>query len=617
MSFVTPDDWAPKGVDSLENAAWTALRSSERSSCVVASAGAGKTEFLAQKAAYLLDTGLCPPNKRILAISFKRDAAKTLGERVSKRCDIDKARRFDSMTFDAFTKSLVDRFGPAIPTPHRPAVDYTLAFPSKGDWEEFLVSNESRELSATKLSELVANTPLPICESNLDSRWKSVVGAYWAHTYRDSNNTALAFSMLNRLAELLLRTNHKVRRALQQTYPFLFLDEFQDTTSAQYELLRTAFIGSDAVLTAVGDDKQRIMGWAGAMNDGFERLEHDFQTTESTLLSNWRSHAELVKIQHVIAQEINRNSAAPEAKATRKIAGDIAAIWHYSSERSECEGVAAWTARELADGITKPSDLAILVRMRANQVEAELAPAFAACGLEIRNVARNVGDIAIQDLLAEELTRGLLPLLRLGAEKRAPEDWQCAIEMQRGLRNIYEDDEIAEEALSLELEEFVDEMRKHMHQTAPTIAASDGTADRALTFLGEERLRQAVSSYKRGSDFGRVWEGFKLLLQESADGAETWTDALDRFVGMGQTPLMTVHKSKGLEFHTMIFFGLDSSSWWSLKPDCDEELKSFFVALTRAKQRAFFTSCRERGGAIGWIDKLLAPAGVARIDGPA
>lgn len=50
-------------------------------------------------------------------------------------------------------------------------------------------------------------------------------------------------------------------------YPFVFLDEIQDTTHAQYDLVKTAFHGSDAVFTAVGDDKQRIMGWAGAMDN--------------------------------------------------------------------------------------------------------------------------------------------------------------------------------------------------------------------------------------------------------------------------------------------------------------------------------------------------------------
>ena len=78
-------------------------------------------------------------------------------------------------------------------------------------------------------------------------------------------------------------------------------------------------------------------------------------------------------------------------------------------------------------------------------------------------------------------------------------------------------------------------------------------------------------------------------------------------------PLMTIHKSKGLEFHTIIFYGLDNQTWWSLTPGRMEELNSFFVAFTRAKQRAFFTLCVERGQPVAWIENLLAPAGVRRM----
>ena len=104
-----------------------------------------------------------------------------------------------------------------------------------------------------------------------------------------------------------------------------------------------------------------------------------------------------------------------------------------------------------------------------------------------------------------------------------------------------------------------------------------------------------------------------MLLQESLKHANTWQDALDEFVGLGQITLMTIHKSKGLEFHTMIFYGLDNRTWWSLTPDRMEELNSFFVALTRAKQRAFFTLCMDRGQPLGWIEDILAPAGLHRV----
>lgn len=97
--------------------------------------------------------------------------------------------------------------------------------------------------------------------------------------------------------------------------------------------------------------------------------------------------------------------------------------------------------------------------------------------------------------------------------------------------------------------------------------------------------------------------------------ADNWNAVLDEFEGKGQVPLMTIHKSKGLEFHTMIFYGLDNQTWWSLRPNAREDLSVFFVALTRAEQRAFFTVCRERGAAIQWLEQLLFPAGVRRLDG--
>ena len=61
--LVDPESWRPQGVDNLEDRAWEAPRGTERSVCLTAGAAAEKTEFLAQKAAYLLQTGLCPVRK--------------------------------------------------------------------------------------------------------------------------------------------------------------------------------------------------------------------------------------------------------------------------------------------------------------------------------------------------------------------------------------------------------------------------------------------------------------------------------------------------------------------------------------------------------------------------
>jgi hypothetical protein len=66
----------------------------------------------------------------------------------------------------------------------------------------------------------------------------------------------------------------------------------------------------------------------------------------------------------------------------------------------------------------------------------------------------------------------------------------------------------------------------------------------------------------------------------------------------------------------VIFYGLDNRTWWSLTPGNVEELNSFFVAFTRAKQRAFFTRCDERGQGITWLETILEPAGLRQIAGP-
>src|ERR1700735_1451485 len=104
-----PDEWRPVDVPELEPAVEEAVRASFNA-LVVAGPGAGKTELLAQRACYLLQTDRCPGPRRILAISFKRDAARNVGDPRAKRCHPELARRFDSMTFDAFAKNLVDRF---------------------------------------------------------------------------------------------------------------------------------------------------------------------------------------------------------------------------------------------------------------------------------------------------------------------------------------------------------------------------------------------------------------------------------------------------------------------------------------------------------------------------
>ena len=75
---------------------------------------------------------------------------------------------------------------------------------------------------------------------------------------------------------------------------------------------------------------------------------------------------------------------------------------------------------------------------------------------------------------------------------------------------------------------------------------------------------------------------------------------------------MTIHKSKGLEYHSVIFVGLDDGAWWSFAGDKIEGTAGFFVAFTRAEQRVVFTYCARRGARnkIAALYGLLEQAGV-------
>ena len=109
MKIVNKNNWKTVGNITLEKNAFDAIKC-EKNTLVIAGPGAGKTELLAQKACYLLETNLCRSPQKILAISFKKDSAENLKERVLKRYGEEIKDRFISLTYDAFFKSIVDHF---------------------------------------------------------------------------------------------------------------------------------------------------------------------------------------------------------------------------------------------------------------------------------------------------------------------------------------------------------------------------------------------------------------------------------------------------------------------------------------------------------------------------
>src|ERR1700712_4275548 len=106
--MIAISQWVPAAALSLEPNALAAIKATDRNLALTAGPGGGKTEMLAQRADFLLRTGSCRYPNRILAISFKVDASQNLKARVRKRCGADLATRFDSYTFHAFAKRIID-----------------------------------------------------------------------------------------------------------------------------------------------------------------------------------------------------------------------------------------------------------------------------------------------------------------------------------------------------------------------------------------------------------------------------------------------------------------------------------------------------------------------------
>lgn len=625
---VHPNDWRPIGVDELEPNALKVVRSIDNRS-VIAGPGAGKTELLAQRAAYLLQTTRAAAPQRILAISFKRDAATNLAARVRQRCHRTHAGRLDSLTFDAFGKSLVDRFGQALPDRWRPPPNYEILQTNEAVYRGFLQQEvgtppphigQRADIEALTVKSFerdhLLGSPLPIegWSSPTPAQWAA--DRFWQSALHEGKKSRLSFPMIGRLAELLLRVNPMARDALRLTYSHLFMDEFQDTTQVQYDLVKTIFLDSDAILTAVGDNKQQIMRWAMAMDDPFSVFEADFEACRTPLFNNYRSSPDLVRIQHVLAEALDKRAVESVSKTTTTIAGESCAIWDFSTPEKEAKELAAFIKAEMRAHKLLPRDFALLVRQKASDYAAVLEPAFRAVGLGLRNEAGTVGTVMLQELLAEEVSELLICVLRLAMMPRAGLHWSACQDALAGLRGIVPEDEVSLAGLAKDLDHFT----RALHRDYPTpVSDKAGTrvlVDRVLDFVGRGLLVAVHPAYGQGDWFAKVIDAATYHLQACSAGAADWTAALDAYEGFDAIPLMTIHKSKGLEYHSVMFVGLDDGAWWSFSRDQIEGTAGFFVAFSRAKQRVVFTYCDRRGARakIATLYQLLLKGGVQIVN---
>lgn len=595
--------WRPVGVPDLETAAWAALRH-PGSTAVTAGPGAGKTEFLAQRATYLLQTGLCPPPQRILAISYKRSSAANLAKRVADRVP-EAAHRFESMTFDAFTKGLLDRFEHALPSAWRlngrrcdvglfKKTEIQMFLDDLGGSQPRGLQSEILAIQPGRfLPDIVGTFALPEDPTGPSASTHEFVALrWWWKNFGAAKSPVIDFTMINRLAELLVRSRPQILRGLRATYPFVFVDEFQDTTAAQITFLRAVFAHPGVVATAVGDDKQRIMSFAGALEDAFDRYEADFSAKHLALTWNFRSSADLVAVQHRVATSIDPMAAPTESRAKSEPDHVPLVIWTYPSAEKEAEHLAQWIANDIASSGRTSADFALIARQLVAQLEPALTSAFKRHGLSIRNDDAECGKLKLQDLLKHDVTRFLVGLLTLAAYPAGHADlWSETLGL---LRRVAGSDgtEKAERRLSDQLTALTDDLRAWLGKNDVLGVDAKDIVDYTAGLIGSAALAGFVRGQNSGDNLGLLLESLTARINSVKHDASNWRKLVDAIEAADSVALMTVHRSKGLEYHTVVFLGLDDDQWWSYRKDPIGGNSAFFVGLSRAAHRLVFTTTR-------------------------
>lgn len=595
--YIKANDWQPAPGILIEGKALEIVKCKD-SMAVSAGPGAGKTELLAARANFLLSTGICPPPRRILAIAFKVDAARNLEARVKERCHPLLTRRFDSLTLDAFAKRLVDQFSEALPDQLRPSPDYAIMFPKRGDWERFqrslLVEYPIAISYQPPKFDKIVHDGVPDPQSDILHNQELLIQSLWWKRHLASKPSRLTFDMVKSLAIEILTRQPVIRSAIRDTYSHIFLDEFQDVTARQYELIRTCFYKSDAVLTAVGDKKQAIIGWAGAFEDIFDKFEADFHAREERLELNFRSNSRIVELINNLGDSIdNEYVQTKSSRPETEIPENAIEVWEFDNQQAEGKYLASFINSELqSKQDLGPSDFVILAKIRVNDVEKRIKFEFEEQNLKLRNEARTIGDIAIQDLVKERAFLFMLDAVKLAVNIRGGQPHLNCQNIFAEVEGFDISSERGHSETMRAVRNLVEGLRKLTKGKSPSDLQGKEIVNIILSHVGRDKLQRAYREYQGGNRLNSVVTGFTLFFDECRQESASWPECISNIEGTDSVRLMTIHKSKGLEYHTVVFVEFNDDSFWGNEDDT----KVFFVALSRACERVYFSYCDDSKG---------------------
>ncbi|MCS3829925.1 DNA helicase-2/ATP-dependent DNA helicase PcrA [Salinibacter ruber] len=607
------EDLTIEYAEALNEQQYAAATAGEGPLLIVAGAGTGKTRTLIYRLAYLVETGTRP--QQIVLLTFTRRAANDMTARASNLLD-GRCEKVRGGTFHAFCLEVLRQHAEALGFPRNftvldaaDAADVLSIIRTRGEYgdgeERFPQKNTLYSMfsSATNRDETLGETITKRYPqfTSLHAELKALRDAY--RRYKKEHGLMDFDDLLERTLELL--ETDDVRHQVASRCRHVLVDEYQDTNALQAELVKK-FSSVHGNVTVVGDDAQSIYKFRGADFRNIFRFPDEFDDTEVVKLEhNYRSTQPILDLANRVIEQAERSY--DKTLFTEKTEGELPALVPAADGDMEARFVAEMVLRLREDGVPL-SDVAVLFRSSHNAYD-----------LEVELNQRNIPFVKYGGMKLNEAAhiKDVLAHLKVVENPQDAASWNRALQLIHGIgpktaQSLIEwTTEAAGDPLTLgDGAPFSDRYAARLKQLFSTLrhVRSDDTS---VTEQVEAILdyyqplfenKYADDHPKRAPDLEHL-AGLaanhesrqRFLSSLTLDPIEL--TALDQETGEDDEPplvLSTIHSAKGLEFHTVFLIrALDGTipSRHALREPggVDEELRLFYVAVTRAEEDLFIS----------------------------
>jgi len=580
---------------------------------VLAGAGSGKTRVITERIAALIERDV--PEDAITAVTFTNKAAREMRERLSARLG-EKAKKLRICTFHALGLAIV-----------RESADLIGCKPNLS----IFTGGEQR----SALRSVLQDMKLPADADQID-RTLSRISLLKSGMIEEGSDTALGHirerydALLRRMNAVdfddlmvlpiwILSEHEGVRARWQMRTRHFLVDEYQDSSRVQYELVRL-LVPAEGNLTVVGDDDQSIYGWRGAEVRNLFQLERDYPKLKVIRLEeNYRSTGAIL---HSANTLIARNSERLGKTLRSNLGqGKSVRVWECPNPEEEAERVAGDIRTQRAvsgegKDALKWDDFCILYRASYQSRPLEMALRSAGVPYHVSGGLSFFDRAEIQDVLsylrlianfADDLAfmRAISRPRRGVGDKALGDIGEFAQEHNCSLLEACLDERL-DHRLAHTLKEFGDMIvgLEHMFLHGEADDAFDALMDRSLLIAMIEN--EAADDKEKERRLGNVYELRRWWLAHAEQGGSL-TEFLQKVFLLadkedddpsGQVRLMTVHASKGLEFSHVYVVGMEEGSFphkSALEENrLEEERRLMYVAMTRARYRLTLSRARVR-----------------------